>query len=354
MRPEAVAALAAAGRTSWARPTARPPVKQVVGRIRAGLTDLFSLPDGWEVVLGNGGTTLFWDVATFGLIERRSQHLSFRRVLGQVRRRGRSRPPSRRPRGRHRRRRHPPTPSAEAVVDTYALTHNETSTGVAMGLEPAGCDADGLVRRRRHLGRRRAAVEPGRGRRLLLRPAEVLRRPTAGCGWPLCSPAAVDRIETISRSGRWMPARRSTWGSRSRTAASTRPTTPPPWPRCSCSTTSSSWMLGQRRPRVVRRPLRHVGGHHLRLGRRRAPSPRRSSTDPAMRSNVVGTIDLDGVDANDRGRRPAAQRHRRHRVLPQARAQPAPRRHVPRHRPRRRRRPHPLHRPRGGRALAED
>ena len=52
-------------------------MKSVVGRLRAGLTELFGLPDGYEVVLGNGGSTAFWDAATFGLIERRSQHLVF-------------------------------------------------------------------------------------------------------------------------------------------------------------------------------------------------------------------------------------------------------------------------------------
>ena len=53
------------------------PVKQLVGAVRAGLADLFGLPDGWEIVLGNGGSTVFWDVATFGLVDRRSEHLVF-------------------------------------------------------------------------------------------------------------------------------------------------------------------------------------------------------------------------------------------------------------------------------------
>ena len=58
-------------------------VRRLVGEIRRGLTELFSLPDGWEVILGNGGTTVFWDAATFGLVERRSQHLVFGEFSGK-------------------------------------------------------------------------------------------------------------------------------------------------------------------------------------------------------------------------------------------------------------------------------
>ncbi len=68
------------------------PVKQLVGRIRAGLRELFALPDGYEVVLGNGGTTAFWDAATGGLVRERALHLDLRRVLREVRRLHRERP----------------------------------------------------------------------------------------------------------------------------------------------------------------------------------------------------------------------------------------------------------------------
>jgi len=77
VRPEAVAALAAVGSTWLGTSHRQRPVLDAVGRLRAGLRDLFSLPDGYEVVLGNGGATAFWDVATFGLIERKSQHCVF-------------------------------------------------------------------------------------------------------------------------------------------------------------------------------------------------------------------------------------------------------------------------------------
>ena len=77
IRPEAVDALAAAAPGYLGTSHRQPAVRNVVASLRAGLAGLFSLPEGWEVLLGNGGTTVFWDVATFGLIERRSQHLTF-------------------------------------------------------------------------------------------------------------------------------------------------------------------------------------------------------------------------------------------------------------------------------------
>ena len=77
VRQEAVEALAKAAPTYLGTSHRQAPVRGVVGRIRAGLAELFDLPDGYEVALGNGGSTLFWDLATFSLIERRSQHLVF-------------------------------------------------------------------------------------------------------------------------------------------------------------------------------------------------------------------------------------------------------------------------------------
>src|SRR3954465_15130663 len=77
VRPEAAQALAEAA-VSWMGTSHRQdPVKNVVGSVRRGLSELFGLPDGWEIVLGNGGTTAFWDAATFGLVEEHSQHLVF-------------------------------------------------------------------------------------------------------------------------------------------------------------------------------------------------------------------------------------------------------------------------------------
>ena len=77
IRPEALAALSSSGNSILGTSHRQKPVKNVVKRVREGLTSLFNLPDGYEVVLGNGGSTAFWDIATFGLIEELSQHLVF-------------------------------------------------------------------------------------------------------------------------------------------------------------------------------------------------------------------------------------------------------------------------------------
>jgi len=99
-----------------------------VGSLRSGLTSLFSLPDGYEVVLGNGGTTCFWDAATFGLIEHRSQHLTFGEFSSKFATAAAAAPHLGEPEvltsevGTH------PLPVARDDIDLYALTHNETST----------------------------------------------------------------------------------------------------------------------------------------------------------------------------------------------------------------------------------
>ena len=108
------------------------PVKNVVNRVRTGLNSLFNLPEGYEVVLGNGGSTAFWDIATSGLIEHKSQHLSFGEFSSKFAQAAKENPFIEDPTviksepGSH------PLPVAEAGIDVYALTHNETSTGVSM------------------------------------------------------------------------------------------------------------------------------------------------------------------------------------------------------------------------------
>src|ERR1019366_6360743 len=142
VRPEQVAALAATGSGYLGTSHRQATVRSVVGRLRSGLAQLFSLPACYEVVLGNGGTTCFWDIATFCLIERRSQHLSFGEFSSKFAAAAKAAPHLDDPQviesppGTH------PEPVAVDDVDLYALTHNETSTGVAMEIrrpgDPAG------------------------------------------------------------------------------------------------------------------------------------------------------------------------------------------------------------------------
>ncbi|MBJ7368448.1 MAG: phosphoserine transaminase, partial [Ilumatobacteraceae bacterium] len=77
VRPEQIEAIQKRANTVMGTSHRQAPVKNIVGSVRSGLTQLFSLPDGWEILLGNGGSTVFWDVATFGLVQQRSQHLVF-------------------------------------------------------------------------------------------------------------------------------------------------------------------------------------------------------------------------------------------------------------------------------------
>ncbi len=146
VRPEAIAALAATGASYLGTSHRQATVKDVVRRVRTGLADLFSLPAGYEVVLGNGGTTAFWDIALFNLIRERSQHVSFGEFSSKFAAAAKAAPFLGDPTvitsepGTH------PQPVAEAGVDVYALTHNETSTGVAMPVRRvAGADGDALV-----------------------------------------------------------------------------------------------------------------------------------------------------------------------------------------------------------------
>ena len=141
IRPEALAALGASGTSILGTSHRQKPVKNVVHRVREGLNSLFSLPEGYEVVLGNGGSTAFWDIATFGLIENKSQHLVFGEFSSKFASAAKEAPFLGEPTvikaepGSH------PQSISEAGVDVYALTHNETSTGVAMPIKrPARTD----------------------------------------------------------------------------------------------------------------------------------------------------------------------------------------------------------------------
>jgi phosphoserine aminotransferase len=206
VRPEQLEALIAAGTTVMGTSHRQPPVKRLVGAVRTGLTELFGLPDGWEVVLGNGGTTMFWDVASFGLVERRSEHLvfgefssKFAEVCAAAPHLGEPHVVSCPP-GAH--------PEAEAVggVDLYALTHNETSTGVAMDLRrPAGIGDDALVAVDATSGAGGLPWDPVHVDVYYFAPQKCFAS-DGGLWVAACSPAAVERIERIAASDRWRPA----------------------------------------------------------------------------------------------------------------------------------------------------
>jgi len=176
-----------------------------VGELRNGLAELFSLPDGYEVLLGNGGSTAFWDAATLCLVEERSQHLVFGEFSSKFAAAAAAAPFLADPDVR----RSEPggAPDAEAVdgVDAYCLTHNETSTGVAVApARPEGSgDALVLVDATSAAGGLR--VDVGECDAYYFAPQKCFAS-DGGLWIAACSPAAIDRIGRLTASDRWVPA----------------------------------------------------------------------------------------------------------------------------------------------------
>jgi len=179
-------------------------VRSVVALLRGGLRELFGLPDGYEVVLGNGGTTSFWDIASFCLVERHSQHLSFGEFSSKFAAVTTAAPHLDRPEviespvGTH------PVAVPRGDVDVYALTHNETSTGVAMEIRrPDG--AGGLVVVDATSAAGGLRVDPRQFDAYYFAPQKCFAS-DGGLWVALLSPAALERVRRIAAGGRWVPA----------------------------------------------------------------------------------------------------------------------------------------------------
>jgi phosphoserine aminotransferase len=205
IRPEALAALSASGNSILGTSHRQKPVKNVVKRVREGLTSLFNLPEGYEVVLGNGGSTAFWDIATFGLIEERSQHLVFGEFSSKFASAAKEAPFLGEPTvikaepGSH------PVSVQEAGIDVYAMTHNETSTGVAMPIiRPAGTDG-ALVLVDATSAAGGLMVDAQEFDTYYFAPQKSFAS-DGGLWIAVMSPAAIARAEKIKASGRWVPA----------------------------------------------------------------------------------------------------------------------------------------------------
>ncbi len=299
VRPEQVDAVVAARSTVLGTSHRQPAVKDLVGSVRSGLAELFSLPDGWEVVLGNGGSTVFWDVATFGLIRDRSQHLVFGEFSSKFADAAGAAPHLGEPTvissqtGMH------PEATAEDGVDLYALTHNETSTGVAMDLRrPVGTSAETAL----------VAVDAtSAAGGLRWNPSEVdvyyfapqkCFASDGGLWLAACSPAAIERINEIGKSDRWRPASLDLQIALDNSTKNQTYNTP---------AVATLVMLD-----AQLRWMNEGGGLDFAAGRSDASADTLYSwadasdfatpfvADPAQRSHVVGTIDLiDSVAAAD-------------------------------------------------------
>jgi len=206
VRPEALAALAATGSGLLGTSHRQAPVKNTVRRVREGLADLFNLPDGYQVVLGNGGATAFWDIATLGLIRATSQHLSFGEFSAKFAKAAAEAPflndptvltaaPGARP-----------AAVAEDGVDAYAWAHNETSTGVMTDVRRIdGADDDALVLIDATSGAGGLPVDLSAVDAYYFAPQKSFAA-DGGLWIALLSPAALERAAQLASSDRWVPA----------------------------------------------------------------------------------------------------------------------------------------------------
>jgi phosphoserine aminotransferase len=204
VRPEALAGLAATGTSMLGTSHRQPGVKSVVRRIRNGLGQLFSLPEGYEVVLGNGGSTAFWDIATFCLIRERSQHLVFGEFSGKFATAAGAAPHLGEPSVIRSEPGTAPEASAEAGVDAYCWPHNETSTGVMTEVRrPTGADDGALVLIDATSGAGGLPVELSAADAYYFAPQKSFAS-DGGLWLALLSPAALTRAEELR--DRWTPA----------------------------------------------------------------------------------------------------------------------------------------------------
>jgi phosphoserine aminotransferase len=274
----------------------QPPIKSLVSRIKAGLTDLFQPPSGYRVVLGNGGSTAFWDAAAFGLVSGRVQHLSFGEFSAKFAAVTAGAPFLGEPTVLTAPAGSAVAPSYEADVDVFAWPHNETSTGVMVPVTRVpGATADQL-----HLIDGTSAAV---GLPVDLAETDVYyfapQKGFAGDGglWlALFSPAAIERVGRIKASGRWIPPSLDLALALDNSAKDQTYNTP---------AIATLWLLAHQIESMLalggmayttKRSAESAGRLYDWARRTEYTTP--FVTDPALRSNVVGTIDFaDEVDA---------------------------------------------------------
>ena len=206
VRPEQIQALVEKSVSVMGTSHRQKPVKNEVAALRAGLAEMFTLPAGYEVVIGNGGTTAFWEIATFGLLRDRAQFLTFGEFGSKFASSAKAAPflgeqsviksePG-----------DAPEFAAAAGLDAYCTPHNETSTGVAIPpVRPAGADKDALVLIDATSGAGGLPVDLSQVDVYYFSPQKCFAS-DGGLFVAIMSPAAIARAEEIKASGRYIPA----------------------------------------------------------------------------------------------------------------------------------------------------
>src|SRR5689334_2397704 len=207
IRPERLEHLAATGTSLMGTSHRQKPVKQLVGRVRSGLRDLFDLPDGYEVVLGNGGTTAFWDAATCCLVRERALHLTYGEFSSKFASCTKAAPFLEDPIVIEAPAGDAPEPVADPAADVIAWAHNETSTGVMVPVHRPDGAGDSLVLIDGTSAAAGLPVDLSECDVYYFAPQKGLSS-EGGLWLALMSPAALARIAEIDgagQAGRWIP-----------------------------------------------------------------------------------------------------------------------------------------------------
>ncbi len=270
-------------------------VRGLVGSVRDGLKNLFSLPDGYEVILGNGGATAFWDAACFGLIRNKSQHLSFGEFSSKFAACATKAPMISEPEiiksdpGTH------PDPKVNDEIDFYAFTHNETSTGVSMDIVRPNSDR-GIVGVDATSAAGGLIVDANQFDVYYFAPQKCFGS-DGGLWLALFSPLALERVEEIKSSGRWIPDFFDLKTAVDNSLQNQTYNTPALLTLIMLDT-QIQWMLGNGGLRwTTERTAESASIVYGWAEKSDFATP--FVEDPKMRSNVVATIDFnEGVDAS--------------------------------------------------------
>jgi phosphoserine aminotransferase len=289
VRPEAVEALSRTGIGYLGTSHRQKTVRDQVARLRAGIAEFFQLPEGYEVVLGNGGTTAFWEVATFGLIRDRAQFASFGEFGVKFAKAAKDAPFLGEPTVRKAEPGSAPALAPEAGVDAYCTPQNETSTGVAVPVRRVAGDPDALMLHDATSAAGGLDVDVRESDAYYFAPQKCFAS-DGGLWIALLSPAALARATEIKESGRYIPAFldlvTAVENSRLEQTYNT-----PALATIFLAAEQTEWMLGQGGLAwAAKRTAESAGIVYGWAERSAVATP--FVTDPGLRSNVVATIDF--------------------------------------------------------------